>query len=62
MPDDSCVTKSGIKRRVKKMQVFFIGPCSRKIRLYQNNDGLLPSGKIREVKNTFTDILIRFKI
>jgi len=50
------------KRRVKKMQVFFIGPCNRKIRLYQNNDGLLPSGKIREVKNTFTDILIRFKI
>lgn len=43
------------------MQVFFIGPCSRKIRLYQNNDGLLPSGKIREVKNTFTDILISSK-
>lgn len=43
------------------MQVFFIGPCSRKVRLYQNNDELLPSGNIREVKNTFTDILISSK-
>ncbi len=43
------------------MLVFFMGPCNRKIRLYQNNDGLLPSGKIREVKNTFTDILISSK-